>query len=192
MCRVNAIPSRLGVVGVVAVILSLLLVNLRGSPDPRPGTLSQQKWVHGWPITWLYRSWHPYISSHSDLNPWHPSWPWVNLPQQQRDFLATAMLVDGFVAVVILLGVVIGLSHTRRAGSFRTAASTALVLLAFLGVLCLLAMGIPDGVAFLADACVYVAAVFAGCSVIAHVRRYTRREGPTAKAGDNDTSGSRQ
>ena len=175
MARKRTVRWPLTIVAAGGVILSLAFVNLHGRIDPRPGTLQQQRWIHGWPMTWLYRTWHPYIFTGPELGVYDPCWPWFALPKEQRDFVTTGMVGDALVAAVILFGVIVGLDIRRAAFSLESSVRGAIIFCVLVLALWLLATLVPALVVFLANACVWSAVGFAGYAFVARTRRWVRR-----------------
>ena len=179
MVRNPAIRRLLKVVAVVFVLLSLLFVNLHEKPDPRLVVgLPAQRFIHGWPVTWLHRSWQPYMcygSSETTLHP--PRWLWTELPGEVRDYVPWAMLVDAAVAAAILIVVMRGLGLRPGGRRFRADAATAVALLSFFALPTLFATYQPGTLTFLANAGVLFAVVFAGYTVLACVFRRVLRGG---------------
>lgn len=163
MCREQSFHGAVSIVAIVGVTLCLLFVNLYGSTDPRPGTLSQRKWVHGWPLTWLSRTWRPFTDdARSELGVRRPCWPWVYLPGDRLHLVALGVLGDAVVAGVVLVGLMSGLCARRATRPFQAGFRAALMLLVFLAVAWVLATLFPRVTVFLANACVYSAVAFAG------------------------------
>lgn len=182
-----AIRRLLKAVVIAFVMLSLLFVNLYGGHWPPAGTLSQQRFVHGWPAIWLYRAWRwpPYAWSHifETALEYHP-WPWVELPGEVRDYVPWAMFVDAAVAAGILIAVTRGLGLRPGGRRFRGDVATAAALLSFFALPTLLATYLPGTLTFLANAGVFFAVVFVGYMVIVGVFRWLLRN-ELGSASDN-------
>lgn len=172
MWRDPAIRAPLRIVVVLGVMLSLSFVNLHGRDDPRPGTLSQRKWVHGWPATWLFRTWQLTVDNcQSEIGALHHLWPWITLPGEQRDYVVPAMHIDAIVAAMVLIGVMSGLDLAGDTRRFRVGMASVSVILGFLALLALLATVLPRAIVSLANVCVYSAVVFAGYALFLRVFR---------------------
>ena len=191
MCQDPAI-RRLLKIAVAFVMLSLWFANLHGGHWPPAGTLSQQRFVHGWPAIWLYRAWRypPYARSYvfETALQYHP-WPWVELPGEVRDYVPWAMFVDAAVAAVILFAVMRGLGLRPGGRRFRADAATAVALLSFFALPTLLATYLPGTLTFLANAGVFFAVVFAGYTVLACVFRWILRGGGDGMEGSVEDRG---
>jgi hypothetical protein len=155
MC--NVVPFRL--VAIMAVLVAVVFVNLHGTPDAKPGTLSHRKWVHGWPATWLSRTWVPYYVE-NEIALYAPAWPWVELPGEDRVFFAPGVLVDIVVGVAVTVGMIAGLIPTWKGISRNLCVASLLSPFALLAVVWLLAAMIPQSLGPLSYLCVYGGAAF--------------------------------
>ncbi len=166
-----AVRGPLGVAVVVGVAASLLFVNVHGQMGATV-SISLGKWRHGWPATWLYREWRPFLLvERGKIELLDSSWPWIRAPGDWLEFRPLALLANALVAAAVLVGVAIGLKLGPGAWPLRVRTATALALVGLSAIVWLLATVFPGAVAPLADVCVYCAAAFAGYSILVRLLR---------------------
>lgn len=186
-----AIRRLLKVVAVGFVMLSLLFVYFHERPDLKLVVrLSAKRFIHGWPVTWLYRSWQPYMCCDSPETTLHPPrWLWTELPGEVCNYVPRAMFVDAALAVAILIAVMQGLGLRAVGRRFCANVATAVALSGFFALPTLLATYQPGTLTLLANAGVFFAVVFVGYTVLACVFRRVVRGGSGGGSGGVEDRG---
>ncbi len=157
MKRHSAIRGPLGILAIAALVVALLFINLYGNPTS--GFISNYRYAHGWPMTWLSRPNPNCVIIVVDGSAFHPiqyAWPWVQSPVERPFYLAApAFKPVGIVVDLAFAAIALGsVFFLFRPGSApwtrRSIASTILILIGFFALLWFHAGTYPQLTSFLA------------------------------------------
>ena len=91
-----------------AFVIFCLCHDSGGRPS---SSITRNQWRHGWPLTYLWRQWFPYVSPEEErwnsslLSPfWSPRWPWMHWRYGNRPFHFEPWALAVDVLVVLFIG----------------------------------------------------------------------------------------